>query len=206
MNSIKPILYSFRRCPYAMRARMALSYAQLEYELRDILLKNKPQSLLNYSTKGTVPILVFANQVIDESLDIMLWAIRKRDKSGWLDAKNQFDLIQLCDHKFKLQLDQYKYSDRFEKSDEFYREQALWFLVLLNEKLMSQNNLFSDNISLADIAVFPFVRQFAYVNKLWFDSLPFNALKKWLERHMNSALFKHIMLKTDLWKDDCSID
>ncbi len=197
----KPILYSFRRCPYAMRARMALTYAQIDFELRDILLKDKPKSLLTYSPKGTVPVLVLPNKVIDESLDIMLWALQQQDSDGWLHADNQFDLIKLCDEKFKPQLDRYKYSDRHEMSEKYYRDECMWFLSVLNKQLGSKDNLYANTISLADSAIFPFIRQFAFVNKTWFDSLSFHALKKWLQQHLQSALFQQIMKKSTFWSD-----
>ncbi len=201
MKQIKPILYSFRRCPYAMRARMALVYAGVDFELRDILLKNKPKSMLHYSPKGTVPVLVLAYKVIDESLDIMIWALQQQDKDGWDEQESQFDLIQLCDEKFKVQLDRYKYSDRYDKSEEFYRSECMWFLELLNQQIGKKSNLFSDRISLADIAIFPFIRQFAYVNKPFFYAMELPALLKWLERQLQSDLFQTIMKKNPIWSD-----
>ena len=203
MCLIKPLLYSFRRCPYAMRARMALVYAQVDFELRDILLKDKPDSMLVYSPKGTVPVLVLPDQVIDESLDVMLWALKQNDENSWLNAQNQLELIELCDNEFKAQLDKYKYAARFEKSEEVYRNKAIWFLELLEKQLSEGRYLFSNNVSLADIAIFPFIRQFAFVDKAWFDSLPFIKLQSWLARHLNSYMFTKIMKKVNTWSDAC---
>jgi glutathione S-transferase len=170
MADNQPILYSFRRCPYAMRARMALQYAGIMYEQREILLKDKPQSMLDYSAKGTVPVFIVSGEVIDESLDIMFWALAQQDKDDWLENNKQLDLIKCCDKEFKPQLDKYKYSDRHELSESEYRNQALWFLHQLNQQLLNSKYLFSDNISMADIAIFPFIRQFSYVDIVWFES------------------------------------
>ena len=195
-----PILYSFRRCPYAMRARMALAYSKIEYEHREILLKDKPQSMLNYSSKGTVPVLVVGDKIIDESLDIMLWALQKNDTDEWLKNNSQFELIKKCDAQFKPQLDKYKYSDRFEFSEVDYRSDSLWFLNELDNSLSQQKHLISDDVSLADIAIFPFIRQYAFVNKNWFDRNKYHHLQRWLAVHLESELFMKIMQKQQLWK------
>lgn len=135
------ILYSFRRCPYAIRARMALAYANIDHQHREILLKQKPESMLRFSAKGTVPVLVVGDQVIDESLDVMIWALDKKDTDRLLLNDNHslqnkmYELIQCCDDKFKPQLDCYKYSDRHPFSEIEYRDQSLWFLQLLDEQL-----------------------------------------------------------------------
>jgi glutathione S-transferase len=195
------ILYSFRRCPYAMRARMALAYAQIEYEHREILLKDKPISMLNYSAKGTVPVLVVGAHIIDESLDVMRWALQQNDPDEWLKNNHQFELIKKCDTKFKPQLDKYKYSDRFECSETHYRSASLWFLIELNNCLAQHKYLMSDSLSLADIAIFPFIRQFSFVNKKWFDGNEYRYLQNWLEALLESTLFIKIMQKHQLWKD-----
>ncbi len=198
----KPILYTFRRCPYAIRARMALVYARVDFECREISLKNKPQSLFNYSAKGTVPVLIDNELIIDESLSIMLWALDKNDTDKWIGSSEQLALINVCDTKFKPQLDQYKYADRHELTQIEYREQALWFLILLNDKLKQQKFLFSDYIGLADNAIFPFIRQFAFVDKGWFDQLDLSKLQKWLTNHLESKLFKTVMKKNSLWEGE----
>lgn len=202
-----PILYSFRRCPYAMRARLALAYANIKLQHREILLKDKPQSTLQYSPKGTVPILVVGDAVIDESLAIMYWALAHNDPDNWLlkgDGilqKKMMELITQCDEKFKPQLDQYKYSDRHELSEAAYRNQSEWFLELLNNKLSKHSHLLGRSISMVDIAIFPFIRQYAFVNKKWFDHSQYSHLKKWLENNIQSKLFQSIMRKHPLWID-----
>ncbi len=198
----KAILYSFRRCPYAIRARLALSYANIDYEHREILLKDKPQSMLDYSVKGTVPILITDNKVIDESLQVMLWALKYSDADGWLNNDKQFELIEMCDNKFKAQLDCYKYSDRHVLTEIEYRDQALWFLQLLEHKLSKHQFLFGDKLSMADMAIFPFIRQFAFVQKQWFDDSEYVQLQSWLQDHLQSHLFVGIMKKHKLWKNN----
>lgn len=203
-----PILYSFRRCPYAMRARMALKYCNVQVEHREILLKNKPQSMLQFSPKGTVPVLVVDDFVIDESLEVMQWALNLNDKDDWLlcdqaDLRETMnDLIQKCDVQFKPQLDRYKYSDRFELSEEQYRNQAEWFLSELNTRLENGPYLMGDKISMADVAIFPFIRQCAFVNKNWFDNNEYTLLQKWLEKLLIWPVFLSIMQKVPLWSDD----
>lgn len=196
-----PIFYSFRRCPYAIRARMALAYSQIEHEHREVLLKDKPQSMLNYSSKATVPVLVIEDEVMDESLDIMLWALAQNDADRWLNNNDQLELIKMCDEKFKPQLDRYKYSEGYDESEEHYRNKTLWFLNMLNVRLAQQKFLISDHMSLADIAIFPFIRQYAFVNKKWFDSNDYLYLQRWLAKHLQSELFMKIMQKHQLWKD-----
>lgn len=201
------IFYSFRRCPYAMRARMALAYAKIEVDHREILLKDKPQSMLDYSPKGTVPVLVVDGLIIDESLDVMNWALVQNDPENCLlkDDENRhnkmMELIQICDTKFKPQLDCYKYSDRHELSEEQYRDKTLWFLELLNNQLCRYGNLITEKPTLADMAIFPFIRQFAFVNKKWFDNTHYTHLQYWLENNIKSMLFKSIMQKHPLWID-----
>jgi len=205
MDIIQPILYSFRRCPYAMRARMALAYADIDYQHREILLNDKPQSMLSYSTKGTVPVLIVSNKVVDESLEVMYWALEQSDTAGWLsnglNNDKQGELIEQCDDTFKTQLDCYKYSDRYALTQVEYRQQALWFLQILEKKLNKNQFLFGNKISLADIAIFPFIRQFAFVNKQWFDDTDYHSLQTWLDFHLNSKLFQSIMVKHSLWCD-----
>ncbi|HHL31569.1 MAG TPA: glutathione S-transferase [Oceanospirillales bacterium] len=205
MHSSKDIiLYSFRRCPYAIRARMALAYAGIDYQHREILLKDKPQSMLDYSAKATVPVLIVKDRVVDESLDIMLWAVAQNDVDGWMQKQPLLELVQLCDEKFKPQLDKYKYADRYEHSREYYRQQSMWFLSLLDQQLATSKQLFSDKISLADVAIFPFIRQYAFVDKPWFDYTEFKNLQSWLAGHLHSGLFMTVMKKLPLWRDKCN--
>ncbi|WP_038250352.1 glutathione S-transferase [Ghiorsea bivora] len=199
---MKPILYSFRRCPYAMRARFALIYAGIQLEHREIALKNKPQALLDISPKATVPVLQLGyHQIIDESLDIMLWSLQQHDPQGWLKHQAEaLSLIKNNDNVFKPWLDKYKYADRFpEFPQDFYRSQAELFLQKLEKQLREFTFLFAEHATLADFAIFPFVRQFAFVDKTWFDIAPYPKLQIWLNTHLESPLFEKVMQKHLLW-------
>lgn len=209
MNS-SAILYSFRRCPYAMRARLALSLSEQKVELREIVLKNKPKSMLNYSPKGTVPVLIVkdtegSETVIDESLDIMQWAFEKNDPQHYLRNETFEEVLQLIsenDGTFKFYLDRYKYADRYpEKSEQEYREQGEVFLRLLDERLSKYTYLFGNEPCLADIAIFPFVRQFAHVDLKWFEQSPYPNLKSWLDAYKSSEVFLGIMKKYPAWQE-----
>ena len=211
-----PILYSFRRCPYAIRARMALAYAGVSYELREVSLKNKPREMLDISPKGTTPVMqIFTEQdliVLEESLDIMNWAIQQHDPLNWQDLPEDFvaitqQLIHTNDHEFKRALDRYKYPNRFpDQSQEDYRQQAEEFLKVLELQLQQRspsesthNFLISDRQTLADIAIFPFVRQLAYVDVDWFLSSSYLHLQQWLKWHETSELFELVMQKFPVW-------
>jgi glutathione S-transferase len=199
-----PILYSFRRCPYAIRARMAIYYASITVELREVSLANKPQAMLELSAKGTVPVLQLKNRVIDESLQIMLWALGQSDPDDWLSPQTMQQaqrLIQDNDQNFKLWLDKYKYWDRFPaQSQQFYRTQAEQFLVQLETLLSQHRFLLGQQLSVADIAIFPFIRQFAFVDKAWFDRAPYPNLQYWLEGLLTYKLFIQCMHKQPLWQ------
>jgi len=201
-----PILYSFRRCPYAMRARMALLVSGQVCELREIVLRNKPQEMLQASPKGTVPVLVLPNgEVIDESLDIMLWALRQHDPEHWLAPKIEslaamLQLIAQNDGDFKHHLDRYKYPDRYENVDPLqHRTAASLFLAMLEERLADHSFLFGTHPLLADIAIFPFTRQFAETDRTWFDAQPWPNLHRWLNYLLSSALFEQAMHKFEPW-------
>lgn len=198
-------LYSFKRCPYAIRARMALKYAGIEVGIREVKLSNKPIELIMASEKATVPVLVIdSGKVIDESLDIMLWALEQSDRDNWLKPDSQqqiFNLIQQNDIEFKPILDSYKYHQRSEVVDQlFYRKQALFFLDELNAKLLNSKYLLSDKPCLADIAIFPFIRQFCMVDKDWFMQSKFKQLIFWLEFFLESPLFLSVMKKYSPWR------
>ncbi|NNL57627.1 MAG: glutathione S-transferase [Pseudomonadales bacterium] len=198
-----PILYSFRRCPYAIRARMALRYAKQIVELREVVLKNKPAAMLQASAKGTVPVLVLpGGQVLEQSLDIMLWAVTQSDPEHWqLGSDTQRALIETNDTRFKRQLDRYKYADRHPQHPaSFYRAQACTFLSYLNKQLEQQPFLQGQRAGLADIAIFPFVRQFAFVDPDWFAQCSYSALRGWLQQHLGSALFTGVMQKYPAWQ------
>ena len=194
-----PILYSYRRCPYAMRARMALKYAGVAVEIREIALRDKPAHLLQISPKGTVPVLLTTQGVVlEQSLDIMHWALQQSDPDGWLsaDAAQMQQLITENDTSFKQALDRYKYAIRFpEQPMEEYRSQGEVFLAKLEHKLAQTEFLMSVGLTLADIAIFPFIRQFSAVDAAWFESADYPKLKAWLNLMLSSALFNSIMDK-----------
>ncbi len=199
-----PILYSFRRCPYAIRARLAIKYSQQKVALREILLKDKPTTMLEASPKGTVPVLVLPNNnVIDESLDIMQWALETNDPQGWLNINSSsFELIEHNDQVFKLWLDKYKYHDRFpENSKEYYLGKCCNFLDLLEHELNTHHFLYEDKITLTDIAIFPFIRQFSKVDTYTFEQLPYPKLQLWLNYFVNQEIFIDSMRKFTPWKE-----
>ena len=205
-----PILYSFRRCPYAMRARMAIHISSQKCEIREVLLRDKPPSMLEYSSKGTVPVLVLqSGEVIDESLDVIDWALNLNDPDNWQRSKNNEktkELIKINDGEFKYHLDRYKYSKRYDNEDpEFHRKKCLKFIESINNELNNSEYIFDDNISYADIVVLPFIRQFRIADIEWFDSLPYDNLKKWLSSFLDSSLLNSIMKKYDLWQEGDSL-
>lgn len=206
MTSLLPRLYSFRRCPYAMRARLALLFAELPVELREIVLKNKPSQMLAISPKGTVPVLQLPEgRVIEESRDIMVWALEHNDKQGLLDAKlikQANDLLDKNDDEFKHWLDHYKYADRYpEMSQAEYQERGEVFLQSLETLLSKNAYLLGDSISIADIGIMPFVRQFAHVDRDVFYGLPYPKLQRWLQDWLEHPLFKQAMTKFDPWQE-----
>ena len=202
----QPILYSYRRCPYAIRARLALKSAQVPLELREVVLRHKPEAMLAISPKGTVPVLQLpSGQVVDESLDIMNWALQQADHEGWLDladAQMTHDLIARNDGPFKALLDRYKYPERHpECKFTDYRNQAVSLCIQdLNQRLTDAPCLLGNKPSLADIAIVPFIRQFAQVDADWFASAPFPALRTWLNRWVESDLFQAVMVKYPAWQ------
>jgi len=200
MTTGLPVLYSFRRCPYAMRARMALWVAGIAVELREVKLAAKPQELLAASPKGTVPVLVLDDEtVIDESLAIMRWALALNDPESWL-AGDDTALIAVNDGKFKHHLDRAKYPGRYEEDDGTdHGTEALALLHPLEERLAGSAFLCGSTRSLTDIALFPFIRQFAHIDRKWFAAQPLPRLQEWLERHLASDLFASIMPKFAPW-------
>jgi len=207
-----PILYSFRRCPYAMRARLALKYAGIQLELREIDLNNPPAALLALSDSATVPVLHLPDgNVIDESWEIVQWAVRQNDPDLWLGKDEQYliesdMLVETNDYSFKQDLDHYKYADRYpEQAMEHYRQQGEEFLQELEDRLNETRFLLAETISIADIGIFPFVRQFAMVDQQWFDQAPYPKLQKWLSCFIDSDgnethFFSSVMNKYDIWK------
>lgn len=194
-----PIIYSYRRCPYAMRARMALWAAQVQLEVREVSLREKPAHLLQISPKGTVPVLQLPDgTVLEQSLDIMQWALAQHDPQGWLhadgEAVNHF--ISINDDEFKKALDRYKYPERYPEQPQLvYRQQGEQFLQVLETSLQQHRFLLGDSASMADVAIFPFIRQFAAVDGEWFAGSAYPRLRAWLEGWLESPLFAEIMQK-----------
>ncbi len=205
----KPILYSFRRCPYAMRARMAILKSGVACRLREVTLRDKPEEMIAISPKGTVPVMVFGDGLIlEESLEIMHWTLSKNDPDKWLQPEfssstDMLNLIKKIDKEFKYHLDRYKYSTRYKDADPiFHREKALKVLAPIIESLKKQKYLCGTRVSMADIAIFPFIRQFANTNKKWFDSEKIEPLQSWLKQHLVSKVFLNSMNKWPIWKSE----
>ncbi|MGE4431477.1 MAG: glutathione S-transferase [Sphingobium sp.] len=196
----RPILFSFRRCPYAMRARLALLVSGTVCELREVKLSAKPAALIAASPKATVPVLVLPDgAVIDESLDIMRWCLARNDPEGWL-ARDDADLIATNDGRFKHHLDRYKYPDRHHCDPAEHRAAGLALLQPLEARLAGQANLSGVARGLVDMALIPFVRQFAQTDRSWFDARPLPALHGWLARHLASPLFAAAMVRLAPWQ------
>ena len=201
-----PVLYSFRRCPYAMRARMALWIAGITVQLREVKLADKPDELIEASPKATVPVLVLADgTVIEESLAIMRWSLGQSDPEGWL-AGDDGALLDQADGPFKHHLDRYKYPSRYTHEADHgtvdHQSQGLAILKEWDARLTESTQLCRPTRTLADIALFPFIRQFANHDRAWFDNQDLPALAPWLERHLTSDLFAAIMPKFTPWKQD----
>ena len=202
-----PVLYSFRRCPYAIRARLALQASGMGIELREVALRNKPASMLAASAKGSVPVLVLSDgHVIDESWEIMLWALRQHDPDGWLGEKDAYvdaatPLIIENDTTFKDSLDRYKYPERYPEHPQiYYRIQAEAFLQQLEKRLSVTPYLLGDTLSIADVGVFPFIRQLADIDKKWFAYAPYASLQHWLKNFLDSKRFAMAMKKYPPWQ------
>jgi len=207
-----PILYSFRRCPYAIRARLALAYAGTPVILREVLLRDKPAQLYQASPKATVPVLVITPEhVLEESLEILFWALHQHDPEDWryhadpaLQAIGQ-RLMATNDGDFKTHLDHYKYADRFpEHPRAHYRTQGTEFLGQLEALLAQHAFILGARLSFADIAIFPFVRQFAGVDPAWFAQSAYPAVVQWLAACVSSALFQTVMAKYPPWVEASS--
>lgn len=196
------ILYSFRRCPYAMRARLALLVSGIRVELREIVLRDKAPAFLATSPKGTVPVLVTdEDEVIEESLDIMLWALKRNDPEGWLDMPEEgHELIATVDGPFKTALDRYKYDTRYGSDAEAEREKAALILREFDERLQESPWLMGETATLADMATITFIRQFANTDRTWFDAQDWTALSRWLDTFLASDRFKEIMDKHPKWQ------
>lgn len=216
-NTALPILYSLKNCPYAMRARMAVFYSQDAVILRNIVLSNKPTNMLDSSPKGTVPVLVLPEQepnIIDESLDIMLWALSNNDPSDLLDKDdsnslpNMLKLIASFDNEFKSHLEAYKCAKRYHEDNLIDCRQACETFIRDLEQRLTEHHitghsyLMSTKLSLADIAIFPFIRQFAKVERQWYLQAPYPQVRNWLNHFLQSAMFTKVMTKYPLWSQN----
>jgi glutathione S-transferase len=183
---------------------MAIAYASITLEMREVALANKPAAMLAISPKGTVPVLQLSDRVIDESVEVMRWALSQSDPENWLaldSQQEQSTLIEENDNEFKGWLDKYKYWDRYpEQSQQDYRIKAENFLSTLELRLQQNSYLLGDNICMADIAIFPFIRQFAFVDKPWFDDADYPLVQRWLNQFLQSKLFEQVMEKHALWQ------
>ena len=197
-----PILYSFRRCPYAIRARLAIYSAGIELELREVLLRDKAPKFLEVSKSKTVPCLQTNDYILDESLEIMIWALNINDPKNWLrETDKSLELIATCDGPFKNALDRTKYPNRYpDESAVENRVLASNFLDFIENQLSPC--LFGENFNLADIAILPFVRQFAHIDFDWFLSQPWPKTAEWLENFKSSEMFKSVMKKYPKWEEN----
>ncbi|AUW58724.1 glutathione S-transferase [Sphingobium sp. SCG-1] len=183
-----------------MRARMALLVSGTVCELREVKLADKPQAMIDASPKATVPVLVLGDgQVLDESLDIMLWALGNHDPEKWLEG-DPASLIETNDGAFKYHLDRYKYATRYDTDPIEHRTAAVRILLNLEERLSHNINLLRDERSLSDIAILPFIRQFAEADRAHFDSLPLPRLQSWVKCHIQSPLFCGAMVRLAPWQ------
>ncbi|WP_306253349.1 glutathione S-transferase [Parvularcula sp. IMCC14364] len=208
--SRKPVLYSFRRCPYAMRARLALATSGIQTELREVVLRDKPQSMIDVSPKATVPVLLLPDgKVLEESTDIMLWALQQNDPHDWLlpwrESRDELmALITENDLPFKQFLDRYKYPGRYPDENiipEMQRASGLEILSKWNDLLADTGWLYGSRRTLADVALLPFVRQFAHVDRTWFFAQPIPHVQSWLEDFLAWEGFSGIMTKYDQWQE-----
>jgi glutathione S-transferase len=186
---------------------MTLNYAGIAVELREVLLSDKPRDMLRASPKGTVPVLQLTDgHVIDESIDVMHWALAQRDPDHWQRDDLNGDagrLVEENDLVFKKNLDHYKYADRYPQHPQtYYRHEAGKFLSQLEQKLCLHSYLVADQLTFSDVAIFPFIRQFAFVDKTWFDQAPYPRLQAWLQKFLDSDLFLSAMTKFPRWHED----
>ena len=206
-----PILYSFKRCPYAMRVRMALRLANIQCEIREIRLNNKPDSMLDVSPKGTVPVLILDETVIEESVDIIDWVIKKRNIFVGNITESQISLtnkiIDIFDDKFKHHLDRYKYSSRYENEDPlFHRNECKKILLEVNVLISDKDYFFSNEFNKIDISILPFLRQFRIADAKWFDEdMNIPRIHKYLHKFLQSKLLEDVMVNIKEWKEGSDI-
>ena len=216
MNDKKniPILYSFRRCPFAMRARAVLYFSKIDVIIREVVLRNKPKKMLVASEKGTVPVLVLKDRVIDESLEIIIWALNIRDNLNLLEPYKKekekvLNLIYQIDNEFKYHLDRYKYTSRYLDNKDFegkisHRNKATSYLMNIEKKLKENNSLYlyNNRLSVVDLCLFPLIRQFRIADEKWFDENPkFSFMHKWLNNILELDFYKVIMKKYKPWTE-----
>ena len=203
----RPILYSFKRCPYAMRARMALKLANINCEIREVRLNNKPKHMLEASPKGTVPVFILKDQIIDESIEIINWAVSKgslfKDNISDEEILLSEGLIDIFDDKFKHHLDRYKYSTRYEDVDVAeHRNECMKILIALEGMLSEDGWFFGEKVNKLDISILPFIRQFRIANPEWFDQqIEIKNIKRLLNNFLESSLFKDVMFNYKVWEE-----
>lgn len=205
-----PVLYSLRNCPYAMRARIAIFKSKQTVALRDIVLSNKPTEMIAASPKATVPVLVLADgSVVEESLSVMLWALNESDPNDLLHSEleqqlsSMLELINSFDNDFKEALEQYKCAKRYRETNVIEcRAHCEQFIQLLEVRLNEHAFLMSNKESLADIALLPFIRQFARVERQWYLQSPYPKVRQWLNNYLQSPMFTKVMAKYPLWLDN----
>ncbi len=204
----RPILYSFKRCPYAMRARMALKLANIKCEIREVRLNNKPKDMLEASPKGTVPVLILKDQIIDESIEIINWVVISsglfKDNISDKNILLTENLINAFDNKFKYHLDRYKYSTRYEDVDVAeHRNECIKILVELEGMLSEDDWFFGKKVNKLDISILPFIRQFRIANHEWFDQQKeIKNVQRLLNNFLESSLFKDVMFNYKVWEED----
>ena len=199
----KPLLFSYRRCPYAMRARMVLLSCGIDFDIFEISLKDKPKQMIEISPKGTVPVFVYKDLVLDESIDIMNWATEQKNNTSIKINPNDLAIIKTLinsnDGEFKNKLDLYKYTSNKEASlKKRYRKECEVYIRNINERLETHKYLLSNKFGYLDMAIFPFIRQFFNVDLKWFEEASYNNLKNWVERISISDLFIQVMKKPEI--------
>ena len=207
----RPILYSFKRCPYAMRARMALKLANIKCEIREVRLNNKPKDMLEASPKGTVPVFILKDQIIDESIEIINWVISKSGlfKDNISDEKILLTerLINTFDNNFKYHLDRYKYATRYENQDPLlHRSECKKILLQVNDLISDKDYFFGKELNKIDISILPFLRQFRIADIKWFDEdMNIPKMQKYVHKFLESKLLEDVMINIEEWKEGSDI-
>lgn len=206
-----PILYSFKRCPYAMRARMALQLTNIKCEIREVRLNNKPKHMLEVSPKGTVPVLILNDRTIEESMEVIDWALNQKNVFEGNLKENQIkisdELIERFDDKFKYHLDRYKYASRYGDVDEIHhRKKCEKILIEIEDIISDEEWFFGKKINKLDISILPFIRQFRIADADWFDNHKrLKKVKNYLHNFLASKILKDVMINYDVWKEESEI-